>query len=604
MANPNLTRYLSQSTVFSYIENRKNIFFDSLPKILWILILFIFRLQDSFAFGSITKTTFTIYSTVINPSPVPKKSASFRGISTNSQTVWIAGSKGTVLKLNSIKIESDTATTSKKGTRSGNKNSSVKKSLKKTHSGGTRHPQSSISTLPLFENHIAIWDTISPKGLETLDFRDIESLDDKTAIIMSVGDSGRILKTVNGGKNWNVVYKNFSPSVFLDAIDIDWTTGVGFAIGDPQTEFELYAGDSSNNYIKTNSTPTGSTQIKWFINNQETNSGIPSSKLTQITQSKVLKQKYFLMLITLDSGNTWHRIPACDALIPQDSIAAFFAGSGGSLHILHSKVKRNKVNEITYLNVLVGMAGGGINPEFRTIKIQPVNPLIKWDDLDQPDNSAISNQRILSEKSKTTINNADTNKRTFTSSQLQLSITSYSYPLSLGSGLGWGAYGGYYKNGNLSWVGGNYLNPDSGNNTVQIFPKTEINRLIKSKYPIKAIASHSASSSGYKSGICDCEFVGRHYLFAAGSNGLDISSDQGKSWMPINVSSVSTHTLSNKNTTVNSDSQDSTRQLTRNTQLTNNFPTPFYGINAVDCYKEGVFVVGNKGQVIYLRIRP
>jgi photosystem II stability/assembly factor-like uncharacterized protein len=73
---------------------------------------------------------------------------------------------------------------------------------------------------------------IKVKGFENADFRDLEAFDDKTAIIMAVGEPATILKTIDGGQNWNKVYENNTKGMFLDAMDfIDSQSGV--VVGDP-----------------------------------------------------------------------------------------------------------------------------------------------------------------------------------------------------------------------------------------------------------------------------------------------------------------------------------------------------------------------------------
>src|SRR4051794_26594436 len=49
-----------------------------------------------------------------------------------------------------------------------------------------------------------VWSVITVPGAEKLDFRDIEAFDEKTAYILSIGngESSRIYKTTDGGKNW------------------------------------------------------------------------------------------------------------------------------------------------------------------------------------------------------------------------------------------------------------------------------------------------------------------------------------------------------------------------------------------------------------------
>lgn len=76
------------------------------------------------------------------------------------------------------------------------------------------------------------WKWMTVKGFEKTDFRDIEAFDDKTAVIMGIAAPAYILKTMDGGDSWNVVYENKDTSMFLDAMDF-WDANRGVVIGDP-----------------------------------------------------------------------------------------------------------------------------------------------------------------------------------------------------------------------------------------------------------------------------------------------------------------------------------------------------------------------------------
>ena len=58
------------------------------------------------------------------------------------------------------------------------------------------------------------WTWMTVKGFEKTDFRDIEAFDAKKAIIMGVAEPAYILKTVDGGNNWKVVYENKTQACF------------------------------------------------------------------------------------------------------------------------------------------------------------------------------------------------------------------------------------------------------------------------------------------------------------------------------------------------------------------------------------------------------
>jgi len=76
------------------------------------------------------------------------------------------------------------------------------------------------------------WNWYTVKGFEKTDFRDIEAFDDKTAVIMGVAEPAYILKTVDGGDNWKVVFQNNNKGMFLDAMEF-WNEMSGIVIGDP-----------------------------------------------------------------------------------------------------------------------------------------------------------------------------------------------------------------------------------------------------------------------------------------------------------------------------------------------------------------------------------
>ncbi|MEO6584246.1 MAG: oxidoreductase, partial [Ferruginibacter sp.] len=110
------------------------------------------------------------------------------------------------------------------------------------------------------------------------EFRDIEAFDSLRAIIMGVDTPALILKTVDGGNNWRVVYENKTPGMFLDAMEF-FNEKNGIVVGDP-------------------------------INNK------------------------FFIARTDDGGNSWQEIPKEN--YPQaDSGEAFFASSGTNIRKLH-----------------------------------------------------------------------------------------------------------------------------------------------------------------------------------------------------------------------------------------------------------------------------
>jgi photosystem II stability/assembly factor-like uncharacterized protein len=76
------------------------------------------------------------------------------------------------------------------------------------------------------------WKWSIVKGFEKTDFRDIEAFDATTAVIMAIDSPAYILKTLDAGNSWKVVYENKTKGMFLDAMEF-WNEKAGIVIGDP-----------------------------------------------------------------------------------------------------------------------------------------------------------------------------------------------------------------------------------------------------------------------------------------------------------------------------------------------------------------------------------
>ena len=76
------------------------------------------------------------------------------------------------------------------------------------------------------------WRVNQIEGAEALDFRDIEAIDEGTAVVISAGSPGRIYRTTNGGSSWKLSYENDNPQVFFDAMTF-WDKRYGVAMSDP-----------------------------------------------------------------------------------------------------------------------------------------------------------------------------------------------------------------------------------------------------------------------------------------------------------------------------------------------------------------------------------
>ncbi len=76
------------------------------------------------------------------------------------------------------------------------------------------------------------WKWMKVKGYEKTEFRDIEAFDGKTAIILGIDSPAIILKTIDAGETWKLVYENLTTGMFLDAMEF-WNEQAGIVIGDP-----------------------------------------------------------------------------------------------------------------------------------------------------------------------------------------------------------------------------------------------------------------------------------------------------------------------------------------------------------------------------------
>lgn len=77
------------------------------------------------------------------------------------------------------------------------------------------------------------WIRQSVPGAATLDFRDIDALDDRTAYALSIGAGplSRIFKTSDAGTHWTLQFTNDDPKAFFDAMAF-WDAKRGLAVSD------------------------------------------------------------------------------------------------------------------------------------------------------------------------------------------------------------------------------------------------------------------------------------------------------------------------------------------------------------------------------------
>jgi photosystem II stability/assembly factor-like uncharacterized protein len=413
-------------------------------------------------FFYIALTVFTTVSSnlIANNDPSkPIKPPHYRGLCVlNDSCAWFSGSKGTVIRTTDGGKHFDTIS---------------------PQSTNTRFAYFLPDGKQTVENYNPVSD--APISLWRKDYRDIWAKNEKEAVIMSAGDSALILKTMDGGKNWTIVYTDFRKDIFLDALEIDSKTGIGMVLGDP-----------------------------------------------------INTRKHFAALYTTDFGSSWNNLPIGDWNLPLDTLESFFAASGTSLVIIESKVKAadSCVNCLARTkNLTVGFAGGGINPSYHIVKFKQQTRHTKKQN--KRFNLSISQPRVVS----------------------NLII-----PMPIAGGPGSGVYGMCLSDdGRMIAVGGNYTLPDSFNGASA--HSTATNFGLKWSGGI----GFQGHTGGYRSGVCISRPIfseqlqshptparvqtgihkpndttmnsliksGNRITFCTGTNGSDISSDNGVTWYSI-----------------------------------------------------------------------
>jgi len=423
----------------------------------------IFYITLTLLFG----TPFTLFAN--NDPSKPIKPPHYRGLCVlNDSCAWFSGSKGTVIRTTDGGKHFDTISPRPTNTRFTDFLPYVKQSV---------------------ENYNQVSD--APISLWRKDYRDIWAKNENEAVIMSAGDSALILKTMDGGKNWTIVYTDFRKDIFLDALEIDSKTGIGMVLGDP-----------------------------------------------------INTQKHFAALYTTDFGSSWNNLPIADWNLPLDTLESFFAASGTSLVIIESKVEAadsgltnlarkypiTTSSEVRIKNLTVGFAGGGINPSYHIVKFKS-----------QKKRSIKQNKRFNLPISQPRV------------------VSNLIIPMPIAGGPGSGVYGMCLSDdGRMIAVGGNYTLPDSFNGASAHSTTTNFGLKWTGG---KGFQGHTG---GYRSGVCMSRPIsseqllsqstlrsqmaaqefnnttvnfpiksGNRITFCTGTNGSDISSDNGVSWYSI-----------------------------------------------------------------------
>jgi photosystem II stability/assembly factor-like uncharacterized protein len=78
------------------------------------------------------------------------------------------------------------------------------------------------------------WQQVGPPDTATLDFRDIEAFDARTAVALSIGEgeAARVYRTTDGGRTWTETFRNTDPAAFYNCVAF-FDSRHGLATGDP-----------------------------------------------------------------------------------------------------------------------------------------------------------------------------------------------------------------------------------------------------------------------------------------------------------------------------------------------------------------------------------
>ncbi len=148
------------------------------------------------------------------------------------------------------------------------------------------------------------WQVIQIKNAESLDFRDIHAFDVSNAIAMSAGEAekgaAKILKTTDGGVNWQVVYETTQKGVFFDSFDF-WNKNEGILIGDPIDEkpFILKTNDGGNSWNRIEKE-----KLPDILENEASFAASGACVVARGKSAWICTQNR--IFYTYDKGNTWN----------------------------------------------------------------------------------------------------------------------------------------------------------------------------------------------------------------------------------------------------------------------------------------------------------
>lgn len=148
------------------------------------------------------------------------------------------------------------------------------------------------------------WNDISPKEYSQIGFRDVHAWNNNDALIMGIGSPAIFLKTTDGGKTWVEVYKNDLEKIFFDSVEF-WNDSCGVAFSDPieGRHYLVKTDDYGNswNRIDTNKIPKAASGEAAFAASGTCISTYKDSLAWFVSGGTEARVFY-----TIDQGNSWN----------------------------------------------------------------------------------------------------------------------------------------------------------------------------------------------------------------------------------------------------------------------------------------------------------
>jgi len=170
-------------------------------------------------------------------------------------------------------------------------------------------------------------------GAESLDFRDVEAFDARTAYLLSsgIGSSSRLYFTRDGGQSWQLLFTNPDPDGFLDALAF-WDPSHAIILGDPVAgHFAIFTTSNAGQSWSRQATPPALAQEGAFAASG-TCLVVRAAKAAWFATGGPGAARVFR---TADAGKSWtvSKTPLAGANKSSGIFSLFFTASGRGLAV-------------------------------------------------------------------------------------------------------------------------------------------------------------------------------------------------------------------------------------------------------------------------------